>query len=94
MKENLNNVLYAIGYTSSSVGVAISVVDLQNVLAIISTIISIISIIVLTIFKVVDAYKKAKSDGKITDEDKQEIKDTIKDGINNIDSIINDSKKK
>ena len=62
-----------IGINSLSYLIAIS--QVENVLRIIGLVVSVIGTLVLTIFKFLDWYKKAKADGEIT---KEEIDEGVK----------------
>lgn len=79
--------------TTSGVGVAYGLANIHEILGIIVLIASLVSTIILTSFKVIDWYKKAKADGKITADEIKEVVEVIKDGVdavkNNVDQNNN-----
>ena len=77
MNNNLNLMGIA-GTVLSAVGASISVTELQAIVSIIITVAGFLLGVVLPwIIKIVKAIKKAKEDGVITDEEKEEIINVI-----------------
>lgn len=75
-------ILGLIGTGMSSVG---AIVDVNQVLSIISTIITIVGgILTLIVIPLITWYKKAKEDGKITKEEIDEATHIIESGVNDL----------
>ena len=75
-------ILGLIGTGMSSVG---AIVDVNQVLSIISTIITIVGgILTLIVIPLITWYKKAKEDGKITKEEIDEATHIIENGVNDL----------
>lgn len=83
---------YGIGTALSAIGLALSVTELQAIFSLIATALGIILIIINLIFTIRDKYKKAKSDGKITDDEIDDMADDIKDAISDINDKLNQNK--
>ena len=81
-----DRVMYGlIGTAVSATGAGLSVTEIQAIVSIIVTIAGfIISVLIPVIMKIVKKIKEAKKDGVITDEEKEEIIDTISDGVKEI----------
>lgn len=71
---------------------AITFADLEQVLHIISLVLAIITSLAIIIAKVIQWWKKASKDGKITKDEIQEGVDIIVGGGNEIEEIINKDK--
>ena len=92
----------AIGTVLSATGASISVTELQAIISIIVTVLGfIISVLIPVIIRFVNKIKKANEDGVITEEEKkeilQEIKEdskVVKDGVEELKKDIEESKKK
>ena len=70
--------------TSSGAGIAYGIANFHEVLGIIVLIASLISTVLLTTLKVIDWYKKAKEDGKITADEVKEVVEVVKEGVDDI----------
>lgn len=92
----------AIGTILSATGASISVTELQAIISIIVTVLGfIISVLIPVILRIVKKVKEAKADGVITEEEKkeilQEIKEDskiVKDGVEELKKDIEESKNK
>jgi len=69
-------------------GIAFSMQDLSNILNIILLIISIVNILIVLILNIVNWYKKAKEDGVITKEEKEELHNLIQDAREDVNGEI------
>lgn len=83
-----SNAGYGIGTTLSAIGLALSVTELQAIFSLIATALGIILIVVNLIFTLVEKYKRAKADGKITADEVEDMKDDVQDAINEINNKI------
>lgn len=79
-----NNLGYNIGTVLTFIGLTLSVTELQAMFSLIATIIGIILIIIDGCLKIHDRIKKAKADGKITEEEKDEIFDTVHEVVDDV----------
>lgn len=81
-----DDVTYGVVGTALGVaGAGLSVTELQAIVSIIVTILSfIIGVLVPVIIKIVNKIKEVKADGVITPEEKEELKNEIKEGINTV----------
>lgn len=84
-----------VGTALSAVGAGMSVNDLQAIISIIVTITGfVISVLIPLIVKLVKKIKKAKEDGKITEEEMNDIIDTGKEVIDKTTNLIDEIKEK
>lgn len=84
-----------IGTILSSMGMAISAEQLDHILSIICSVLgAIIVLITSIIIPLVQWYKKAKADGKITKEELEEGKKIISNGVEKTKESIDDAKNK
>lgn len=70
--------------TTSGAGIAYGIANFHEILGIIVLIASLVSTVLLTTLKVIDWYKKAKADGKITADEIKEGVEIVKEGVDNI----------
>lgn len=85
-----------VGTAISATGAGMSVNEIQAIVSIIVTIAGfIISVLIPVIIKIVKKIKEAKKDGVITDEETEEIIDTISEGAKEIkDNLPKEDKEK
>ena len=82
------------GTTVSAMGASMSVTELQAIISIIITVLGfIISVLVPGIIKIVKKIKKAKEDGVITKEEKEDIISTGKEIVDETQKFIEEQKK-
>lgn len=83
------------GTAVSAVGASISVTELQAIISIVVTVSGfVISVLIPLIIKLVKKIKKAKEDGVITEEEKQDILETGKEIVEETKEFIEESKEK
>lgn len=81
------------GTVLSAVGASMSISDIQAIISIIVTVLGfLITLITTVIIPTYKKYKKAKKDGKITEEEFEEIIDTAKHGIDSLKDEKNEKK--
>ena len=84
-----------VGTALSAVGAGMSVTELQAIISIVVTITGfIISVLIPLIIKLVKKIKKAKEDGKITDEEIEDIMSTGKEIVDETTKAIEEIKEK
>lgn len=82
----------AIGTILSATGTAIQTEDVLRIVSLIITIIG--AIISMIVIPIANWYRNAKKDGKITKEEISEGVDILQEGIDKVQQIANDDKKK
>lgn len=81
------------GTIISASGIGLSVDEVQSIISIIVTIAGfVLGVLLPTVIKIVTKIKEAKADGLITKEEKEEIKNEIKQGIEDIKEGVEDVK--
>lgn len=70
--------------TTSGAGIAYGLANIHEILGIIVLVASLVSTVLLTTLKVIDWYKKAKADGKITADEVKEVVEVVKEGVDDI----------
>ena len=94
MMNNTDQVTYGIvGTILGSIGISISVTELQAIISIIVTVLGFtISVLIPLIIKLVKKIKKAKEDGKIDKEELEDIMSTGKEIVDQTGSLIKEIK--
>ena len=83
-----------IGTAISTMGMAISTEQLEQIVSIICSITGVIIVIITSlVVPLIKKIKKAKEDGVVTKEEMEDIKDTIVDGIEDVKGQIEKGKK-
>lgn len=77
--------LFQIG--GNAVMYALTATQTKEIFEIISLVLSILISLIIIISKLIEWWKKAKSDGKITNEEIKEAQDIIEEGIENLQDI-------
>lgn len=81
-----------LGITGTAVGVAgagLSVTELQAIVSIVVTVLGFtISVLIPLIIKIINKFKKAKEDGKITKDEMEDIMSTGKEIVDKTESLI------
>lgn len=80
--------------TTSGAGIAYGIANFHEILGIIVLIASLVSTILLTTLKVIDWYKKAKADGKITADEIKEGVEIVKNGVDEVKNHIDQNENK
>lgn len=81
------------GTIISASGIGLSVDEVQSIISIIVTIAGfVLGVLLPTVIKIVSKIKEAKKDGIITEEEKTEISNEIKQGIEDVKEGIEDVK--
>lgn len=95
MMMNDSKLLYGfLGTAVSATGASLSVTELQAIISIIITIAGfIISVLIPLVIKLVKWYKKAKKDGKIDEEELDELGQIVNQGAKDIKDGVESSKK-
>ena len=84
-----------VGTGVGAVGTSMSVTEVQAIVSIIVTVLGfIISVVIPLIIKLYVNIKKANEDGKITQEEIDDINDTLQEGSEQIKNFIDENKKK
>ena len=84
-----------VGTGVGAVGTSMSVTEVQAIVSIIVTVLGfIISVVIPLIIKLYVKIKKASEDGKITQEEIDDINDTLQEGSEQIKNFIDENKKK
>lgn len=91
-----NDFIYGIvGTGVGAVGTSLSVTELQAIVSIVVTVLGfLISVVIPLIIKVVMKIKKANEDGKITQEEIDDIQSDLQEGAEKIQDFIDKNKKK
>lgn len=91
-----NDFIYGIvGTGVGAVGTSLSVTELQAIVSIVVTVLGfLISVVIPLIVKVVMKIKKANEDGKITQEEIDDIQSDLQEGAEKIQDFIDKNKKK
>ena len=91
-----NDFIYGIvGTGVGAVGTSLSVTELQAIVSIVVTVLGfLISVVIPLIIKVVMKIKKANEDGKITQEEIDDIQSDLQEGAEKIQNFIDENKKK
>ena len=80
--------------TTSGAGIAYGIANFHEILGIIVLIASLVSTVLLTTLKVIDWYKKAKADGKITADEIKEGVEIVKNGVDEVKNHIDQNENK
>lgn len=78
----------------STLGISVSLQDLQNILSIILLIVSILNILIIYIGKLIVKIKKANEDGTISNDEIEDITNTASEGTQKIIEKIEESEDK
>lgn len=82
-----------VGTAVSATGAGLSVTELQAIISIIITILGfLISVIIPLVIKLVRKIKEIKKDGKVTDEEVQEVIDILNEGASEMKRSVEDKK--
>lgn len=83
------------GSAISSLGLVISTEQLEQIISIVCSVLGIIIVLITSlIIPLVQWYKKAKADGKISKEEIEEGKQIISNGVEDVKNAVEDAKNK
>lgn len=88
-----DSVTSLVTYISGALGLMYTVQDIESIASIVCTAICIASMVITFIINLINKIKIAKSDGVITKEEMDDIKKTIKDGVDEISDEIKNKDK-
>ena len=96
MMVNNHNYIYGIiGTVLSSIGIGLSINELQAIISIVVTILGFtISVLIPLIIKLITKIKKAKEDGVITKEEIEDIAETGKEIVKETESLVKEVSEK
>lgn len=93
MKTNIGELIGGlVGTSASAVGTALQTNEILQTISLIITILG--GIVSLIVIPILNWYRKAKKDGKITVDEINEGIDTLQEGVNAVKEIVDENKKK
>lgn len=93
MKQYRDIITSSIGTIISFTGMSISTEQLAQIISIICSIVGLCITLGTIVLKIINWYKKAKEDGKIDDDEINELSNIIEDGKNEIAEHVDENKK-